>query len=287
MGLATQTRTSSGECLLNLFKQMEIVVYSDQAVWSPTDHNPILSSFLASPLPICLCTQLDDATIASPNGFLAQRGGLPTRIVKPLLGSIEGVTIIDYIDVPIVLETQEQLNTIVTNAVNTQGSRLQAAINLFRYASAGSGYPYHVFCFYGPIDLTGCTIPFTPPPRPLFLKTPTSPIQVMIASAFDAPKILTGALDAFTGQINSTLVQVDQGQGYLVSIGLVNYINLDVALNGMVETYPRDVWSQLLIQYLENPFPKHSTFPVKTTLIVVLALVLFVFQLRALARLYA
>ena len=259
---------------------MEIVVYSDQTVWSPIDHNPILRTFLASPLPICLCTQLDDATIASPNGFLAQRGRLPTRIVKPLSGTIEGVVIIDYIDVMYPVDTQEKLHTVVTNAVNTQGSQMQATLNLFRFASAGSGYLYQVFCLYGPIDLTGCTIPFTPPRHARLLKTPTSPIQVLITSTYDAPKLLTDALGAFTSQVNSTLVQVDQGQGYLVSMKLANYINLDAALSGMVQTYPLDIWSQLLIQYLENPFPKHSVFPFKTTLIVVLALLLLVVQLR-------
>lgn len=255
---------------------MEIVFYSDRKIWLRDDPNPIVRGFLASPLPICLCTQLSDSDTNSATGFFAQHVG-PTRIVK----SLTLVTIAAELDWS---TPQTDLQTIVTNAVQVQGTSMQAALNLFRFASGGSDYPYQVFCFYGPIDLTGCTSPFPPPRRTLLLKTPTSPIQVMIANTHDAPKILTTALATFTDQVDSTLLQIANGQGYLVSIGLVNYINVDDALAGIVHTYPLDVWSQVLIQYMTNPFPIHTPFPLTTVLVIVLAVVVVVLQLRTRVR---
>ena len=261
--------------------QNEIVFYSDRAVWDTEDPNPIIRDFLASPLPICLCTQLEVTN--GPSGFLAQRGLAPTRVVK--LPVEQQVDIIDIIDVPTRITTQEEHNTMVTNAVDFQGTSMQAALKAFILAASTSPYGFCTFCFYGPIDLAGCsTIPFTRPPRPVLLKTHTSPIQVMIASTFDAPKILTDSLNSFTSQIDTTRIQIVNNQGYLVSINLINYINLDVTLSGVVQTYPLDIWSQVLRQYLENPFPVRAAFPYKTVFIVALVLVILILQLRALVR---
>jgi hypothetical protein len=259
---------------------MEVVFYSDQEVWD-TDHpNPIIRDFLASPLPICLCTQLEVTN--GPDGFLAKRGTLPTRVVK--LPVEQQVVIIDAIDIPIRITTQEEHDTMVLNAVDFQGTSMQAAIKAFILAASTSLYPFNVFCFYGPIDLAGCTIPFTRPLQPVLLKTPSSPIQVMIASTFDSPKILTDSLSSFTSQIDSTRIQILNNQGYLIALNLINYINLDVTLSGTVQTYPLDIWAQVLRQYLENPFPMRAAFPLKTVFIIVLAIVLLILQLRALVR---
>ena len=259
---------------------MEIVFYSDQIVWDPADPSHVIQSFLTSELPICLCTQLADVDTNSPTGFLAQRGYRPTRIVKPL----QGVTIIDVISWPGIITTPEEFITVMTNAVDTQGTKIEAMLNVFQFASSGSAYSNQVFCFYGPIDLTGCSIQFTAPHRPVLLKTPVSPYQVLVSSTFDATKIMADALSDFTAQVDSTRVQVQNGLGYLVSLNLVNDINLDNAIKADVQTYPLDVWSQVLRQYLEDPFPRRSKFPTKMVIIVALVLVLLTLQLRALSR---